>query len=66
MKWENRNIHIVERANIPKFSIPDDIVTPIRLLELFFHNVLADMIVGYTKLYCHKEKADIKFEITNE
>ena len=24
------------------------------------------MIVGYTKLYIHREKADISFEITNE
>ena len=43
----------------------DDIVTPLRLLELFF-DVLADMIVSYTKLYSNREKVDINFEITNE
>ena len=38
----------------------------IRLLELFFIDVLVDMIAGYTKLYSHREKADISYEITNE
>ena len=38
----------------------------IRLLELFFIDVLVDMIVGYTKLYSHREKVDISYEITNE
>ena len=66
MKWENRDINVVERANIPKFSKLDDIVTPLRLLELFFDDVLNDMIVGYSKLYSHREKAEICFEITNE
>ena len=28
--------------------------------------MLNDMIFGYTKLYNHREKADISFEITNE
>ena len=66
MKWVNRDINVVEWANIPKFSKLDDIVTPLRLLELFFDDVLVDMIVGYTKLYSHREKADIGFEITKE
>ena len=66
MKWENCDINVVERANIPKFSKLDNIVTPLRLLELFFDDVLVDMIVGYTKLYSHREKTDIRFEITNE
>ena len=44
----------------------DDKVTPLRLLDLFFNNVLVDMIVGYTKLYSHREKADISYENTNE
>ena len=44
----------------------DDIVTLLRLLKLFFDDVLVDMIFGYTKLYSHREKADISFEITNE
>ena len=66
MKWEIRDINVVERANIPAFSKPDDIVTPVRLPELFFDDVLVDMIVGYTKVYSHREKVDISFEITNE
>ena len=41
-------------------------MTPLRLFELFFDDVLVDMIVGYTKLHSHREKADISFEITNE
>ena len=36
MKWANRDINVVESANIPKFSTLDDLVTPLRLLELFF------------------------------
>ena len=66
IKWENCDISILERANIPKFSKLDDIVTPIRLLELFFGDVLVDMMVGYTNWYSHREKADISHEITNE
>ena len=41
-------------------------MTPLRLLKLFFNDVLLDMNFCYTKLYSHKEKADISFEITNE
>ena len=41
-------------------------VTPLKLLELFFDDVLVDMIVDYTKLYNHREKIDIGFEITKE
>ena len=66
MKSENRDINVVERANTPKFSKLDNIVTPLRLLELLFDDVLVDMIVGYTKLYSHREKAGINFGITNE
>ena len=36
IKWANRDINVVEWANIPKFSALDDLVTPLRLLELFF------------------------------
>ena len=36
IKWENRDINVVEWANIPEFSALDDLVTPLRLLELFF------------------------------
>ena len=33
MKRENRDINVLERANIPKFSKLDDTVTPLRLPE---------------------------------
>ena len=66
MKWENRNINVVERANIQKFSKLDHIVTPLSLLELFFDDTLVDMIVYCTSLYCHREKASVCFEITSE
>ena len=36
IKWANRDVNIIEWANIPKFSALDDLVTPLRLLELFF------------------------------
>ena len=36
MKSANRDINFVEWANIPKVSALDDLVTPLRLLELFF------------------------------
>ena len=51
---------------MPKFSTLDDIVTPLRFLELFFDDVLVGMIFGYTKLYSNRGKADISFETTNE
>ena len=66
MKWENHDINIAERANISKFSKVDDIVTSPRLLELFFDDVLVDIIVCYAKLCSHREEADISFEITNK
>ena len=59
LKWENRDINVVEWANIPKFSTLDDIVAPLRLLELFFDDLLVDMIFGYIKLYSHRGKAEI-------
>ena len=34
MKSANRDINVVEWSNIPNFR--DDLVTPLRLLELFF------------------------------
>ena len=52
-----------------KFSKLDGIATPLKIIELFFDDVLVDMIVGYTKLYSHREyreKAVISFEIANE
>ena len=39
---------------------------PLRLLELFFDDILVDTIVGYTKLHSQIEKVDISFEITNQ
>ena len=36
MMCANRDINVVEWANIPKFSALDDLVTTLRLLELFF------------------------------
>ena len=63
---ENRDINIVQPENFPKFSKLDDIVTSLRLLELFFDDVLVDMMFGCTKLYSHRVKADFSFKITNE
>ena len=56
MKWENRDINVVECVNIPKFSKLDDIVAPLRLLKLFFDDELVDMIFGNTNLYSHRER----------
>ena len=36
MKSANPDINVLEWANIPNFSALDDLVTPLRLLELFF------------------------------
>ena len=36
MKWVNRDMNVVEWAKLPKFSALDNLVTPLRLLELFF------------------------------
>ena len=44
MEWENYDINVIEQANIPKFSKLDDIVTPIRLFELFFDDALIGML----------------------
>ena len=66
MTWENRDIYVVKLANTPKFGRLCDIVTFLRLLKLFFGNILVDMVVGYTKLYSHREKTGISFEITYE
>ena len=66
MKWAMRDNNVVEWTNIPMFSELDDIATPLRLLELFFDDVLVNMIFSFTKLYSHREKAGISFEIANE
>ena len=55
MKWANRDINVVEWANIPKFSALDDLVTPLRLLELFF-DVLVAIILYYIKLYSRESR----------
>ena len=57
MKWENLDINDVQRRNISKFR---------KLDKLFFDDALVDIIVGYTKLYSYRKKADISFDITNE
>ena len=36
MKLTNRDINVAEWADIPNFSALDNLVTPLRLLELFF------------------------------
>ena len=36
MKRANLDINVVEWANIPQFSALDNLVTPLRLFELFF------------------------------
>ena len=63
-KWENHDINNVGQANIPKFrdSTFHYIGTPLRLFESIFVDVLVNMIIGYTKLYGHREKADTRFE----
>ena len=58
MKWENRDTNVVEQANIPKFSKLEDIGT-FSGFESFFDGVLVDVVVGYTKSYIHREKADV-------
>ena len=35
-KWANNDINVVERAKIAKFNAIDDLMTPLRLPELFF------------------------------
>ena len=66
VKWENGNINFAEWANIAKFSKLDDIMTPLRLLKLFFEDVLVNLTLCYINLYSDREKADISFEISNK
>ena len=44
MKWANRGINVAEWANSPKFSTLEDIVTTLRLFELFIDDVLVDVL----------------------
>ena len=55
MKGKNRDIIIAKQGNIPNFSKVDNIVTPLRLLELFFDYVF-DMIFGNPKFYIIERK----------
>ena len=41
-------------------------MTPLRLLELFFDDILVDMIVDLTKLYSYRKKTGVSSEITNK
>ena len=66
MKQQNRDINVMKEAQIPKFSKLDDMGILCRLFELFFDGALVDMIVGYTKLWNHREKADTCLEIINK
>ena len=53
MEWGNRDTKFVEQVNILTFS---------KLLsysESFFHDAIVYIFVGYTKLYDHREKADV-------
>ena len=63
-KWENHDINNVGQANIPKFRdfTFHNIWIPLRLFKSIFIDGLVDMIIGYTKLYGHREKADTSFE----
>ena len=36
IKWANRDVNVVDWENIRKFSLLDDLVAPLRLLELVF------------------------------
>ena len=57
MMCANRGINVINVvvwANIPKFNTLDDIVTPLRLVELLFDKVLVDMILGDTALYSYR------------
>ena len=59
LKWESCDINVVECGNASKPSKLDDIRTSLRLFELFFDDVLVDMIVGNT--YSHREEPHTSF-----
>ena len=63
MKWANRD-NVVEWENIPKLSALDDLVTPLRLVELF--SMTYQLIKFCATSSCEGEKVGINFEITNE
>ena len=66
MKWENRDVNVVEQANIPKFSKLDDIGTPLRFFESFFVDVLADMILATPSCAVIERKQTLVLKISNE
>ena len=59
---ENRDIKVAEQTKVSKLC---NVGTPLRLSESFFDDVLFNMVVGYTKLYGHRDKADTSFEMYN-
>ena len=64
MKWENRDIDVAEQAKIPNFSKISDIGILLRLFKIILWWCISwydDMVVGYIKLYGHREKADTSF-----
>ena len=64
MKSPNRDINVVEWANIPNFSALDNLVTPLRLFELFLVTYKLRWFLATSS--CAVEKAGINFEISNE
>ena len=62
MKSESCDINVVKQVNILQFSKLDNTGTPLTIFESFFVDVLVDTVVGYTKLYDHREKADTSLE----
>ena len=63
MKWENCDINVLGRANLQKFSKLGDIVTPLRLLELLFEDVLVDMIAGYASFTVIERKQTLVLKL---
>ena len=57
MKWENRDINVVERANVQL----DDIVTSLRLVEILYDDVLVNMIVATPSCAVIKRKQALVF-----
>ena len=60
MKWANHDINVVECVNIPKFSALDDLVTPLRLLELFFRRIILYNFVLHQVVQSRKQALILK------
>ena len=56
MKWATCDINVLECAKTSKFSKLDYIVSPLRLHELFFDNLVVDMMFGCINLYSRESK----------